>query len=118
MNKRSWLQDTLASLGNFTDRPLVVKEKGVKMKQNPYENAWAVVTDISNVAVDAYIKGIPVVTTSESIYSSCGTVGLSKIEKPIYGDRDALFNWLAYNQFSLKEIKSGIAKLVLEEIYG
>ena len=49
---------------------------------------------------------------------SCGNVGLEHIENPKVGDRELLFNWLAYNQFTLDEIESGEALSILSDIYG
>ena len=40
------------------------------------------------------------------------------LEHPLMGDREFLFNWLGYNQFTLKEMHSGLAIEILADIYG
>ncbi len=117
-NQKTWLESTILEIKKYSDRKIIIKNKNSLADIDYFKDAWAVVTDISNVAIDSYVRGIPVVATSQSVYSSIGSVGLSNIECPRIGDRELLFNWLAYNQFSLDEIRTGEATKILTHIYG
>ena len=66
-------------------------------------NAWALVTDHSNAAVDALSEGIPVIFTN-----SARILGnIEDIENPPMNRE--FFNNLAYQQWTLEEIRSGEA---------
>ena len=113
-----WLDIITTNLSRYTDRDVVIKEKSDD-STSAFDNAWAIITEESNVAIDAYNYGIPVFSMKPDIYTiSCGNVGLEHIENPKVGDRELLFNWLAYNQFTLDEIESGEALSILSDIYG
>ena len=112
-----WLDIVTYTLRQHTDRPLKVKQKNVD-DSSGFLDAWAVVTEESNVAIDAYNLGIPVFSLKPDIYSYCGNTDLKEIETPLIGDRTVLFNWLSYNQFHINEMKSGEAISILRDIYG
>ena len=113
-----WLDIITTNLSRYTDRDVVIKEKSDDSK-SAFDNAWAIITEESNVAIDAYNHGIPVFSMKPDVYTiCCGNVGLENIENPKVGDRELLFNWLAYNQFTLDEIESGEALSILSDIYG
>ena len=116
-NSFDWLDTVITNLSLYTDRPVKVKQK-TEDDKSVFENAWAVITEDSNVAVDAYNYGVPVFSMKEDIYTYYGNIGLEQIERPALFDRHLLFNWLAYNQFTLDEIKSGSALSILADLYG
>ena len=107
----------ISKLKLYTDRPILVKRKEDN-DNSFFKNAWCAITDQSNVAFDALNQGIPVITVKEELFSYAGCAGIENVDKPILGDREYLFNWLAYNQFTAKEMKTGFAVEMLSDIYG
>ena len=118
----NWLDHIILKLRKYTDRQLVISRKSNLPTTNPplmskYEqdieklplnlamnNAWAVVTDHSNAAIESIINGIPaVITNSQRRLGS-----IKNIENPTM-NRDFLKN-LAYQQWTIEEIISGQAK--------
>ena len=61
------------------------------------------VTHSSNIAVEAAISGIPVFVSSTSACEPIGLTDFSKIESPIYPDREAWLAHLSYSQFYFEE---------------
>ena len=72
-------------------------------------SAWVVVAFNSGVVVDSLINGIPVIQD----YQSRNIGSVQDVENPIM-DRSLLKN-LAYNQWTLEEMKSGKAWEELNE---
>lgn len=83
--------------------------------QDDLKDCWAVVAPASNISIEAIIAGIPVFCDNTSPTKEIGLQDYSKIENPIYPDRLPLLNSLAYCQFSINEVISGFAKLILEK---
>lgn len=115
-----WLETTLEALGKATDRPIVIRQKpqpgetAVPLK-TALKTAHALVTHSSNVAIEAACLGTPVFVNPASAAAPIGETDLSKIETPVYPDREPWLAHLAYNQFSLDEIRAGEAwRLLLE----
>ena len=106
-----WAEQTTAELRKHTDRPIKVRPKvpdGTLTEQ--LKDCWALVMPASNAGVDAAIAGVPVFSTYPSACSDIGLEDLSKIEYPIYPDnRWEWLKGLSYNQWTLKEMKSGFA---------
>ena len=132
-----WLRVTLKTLRKYTDRPLVVRAKmswsDVKPLYSMFvtdnttralpgslaadiEGAWALVTKSSNSAVEAAIAGVPVFCTDSCGASAVGLSDLREIESPrMDGNREKWAAILASNQWSLKEIREGLAWKMLNE---
>lgn len=105
-----WLAKTLDTLGQHTDRPIRVRRKGdVEPLAVALEDAHAVVTFQSNVAVDAVLAGVPVFVDPINAAAPVGRLDLSKIEEPLKGDREPWAWSLAYGQFTLREMEQGLA---------
>lgn len=106
-----WLKDTIARLRQNTDRPIFVRGKDAgRPLECHLENAHALVTAISNAAVQSVLFGVPVFTTHRCAASSMGLMDLEQIENPVYPD-DRL-RWgsvLASNQWTLDEMRRGMA---------
>ena len=89
------------------------------------EDAHCVIAYNSMVALEATLKGIPVITSE---HSCCTRVSFSLADfantvmpncfntEP--QNRQALLNWLAYNQWKMKEIEEGKAWVMLQENYS
>jgi hypothetical protein len=122
----NWLQETTAKIKKHSDRRIVVARRPAEWgleadnplnaTQNPLnvllENSWALVTDHSNAAMEAMIKGIPAIMTNpQRKFSS-----IEDIENPLL-DRSIL-NTLAYQQWKIEDIQSGQAWRELTEGFG
>ncbi len=91
----------------WTDRPVVVKEKQSDVPiGEALKDAWCLVTYSSNTAIDAILAGIPTVVLGPSAAEPVSW-GLSDIEVPHYPDIEPWLNWLAYQQWTLEEMKRG-----------
>ena len=109
-----WLQKTVTVLKEHTDRPLMVREKYSKGTiQEDLKDAHCLVTWTSNTSVDALLEGVPVFVPSVSQAAPVGCTDITKVETPVYPDREPWAWSLAYGQFTLKEIASGLAKEVV-----
>jgi len=109
--RNNWIYNVTEQLKKYTDRPIIISEK----TKNPFSilvnDAWVLITDHSNVQIDALIAGIPIITTSR--FRKIGHI--CDVENPIY-DRSWLKN-LAYKQWTLKQMESGQAWKELNELY-
>ena len=88
------------------DRPLAADLK----------DCHAVITHDSNIAVEAIMAGVPVFITGTSPAQVFGNVDLSTIAEPrIQGDRWEWLSILANNQWTLNEIRDGMANETLSK---
>lgn len=113
-----WTERTVAELKKYTDRPLVFRDKemqrsGRKLHQD-LKGAHCLVTHGSNAAVEAVIMGCPVFVDETSAASLVGLTDLSKIEEPIYPDRQPWCNSLAHSQWNEAEMCNGKMWRMLE----
>ena len=133
-NVEDWLQTTLETLKDNTDRQIDVREKpynptveidhvGATVKVDKptvnkgsinWKEYYAAVTYNSNTMVASLSNGVPVLCDADnSAAAPISETNFKKIESPLYGDRIALFSSLAYNNFSLKEMSNGTAWRIL-----
>jgi hypothetical protein len=98
-----WLRDIVAEIKKYTDREIVVSIKNETPLERVLPNAWALVTDHSNAGITALLEGVPTIFTNPA--RKLGEI--SEIENPPM-DRD-FFYGLAYQQWTLEEIRSGEA---------
>lgn len=117
ISPKEWARQTEAELRKYTDRPIVRKEKGGSVL-DVLRNAHACVSLSSVAEVEAAVFGVPVFTSVDSPAAQISEKDLSRIEHPIYPDRDAWLNTLSYSQFHLSEIRDGTAASILKELYG
>lgn len=104
----NWVQETAAYLRTITDRPVVIRDKDTKTPlQDELADAHILVAHGSIAAIEAVIMGCPVCVHPSCAASLVGITDLSKIEHPIYPDRQAWLNSLAYSQFNEKELVDG-----------
>ena len=128
ITKDEWVSQTVATIKQYTDRPVEVRERAAKRidriandtLQNALDNdVFALVTFNSVAAVESVFHGIPVFTLAPANAASpVAEQDLTKIENPYYADNDKLYAWachLSYGQFHVNELKSGRAKQYLEE---
>jgi hypothetical protein len=104
----SWIADTIDALARNTDRQLVIRDKETKRPlQSDLDGAHCLVTHASIAAVEAVILGCPVFVHADSAAALVGQTDLSKIEKPVYPDRQPWLNSLSYSQFNETELTDG-----------
>jgi len=106
IDPEKWLQSAVSEISNATDRPVQTKIKGQGNLEQALKNCWCMVTHSSNVAVDAIMNGVPAITLGESI---CESVSWSfeDIERPVWPEREWWLRGVAYNQWTLDEMRSG-----------
>jgi hypothetical protein len=128
LDLEEWLENTINTLKQYTDRPIVVRER-VKsridrvvtntLKEALDDDVHALVTFNSNSATEAVMYGYPAFTMSPTHAASPVTSNeLSRIENPYYPDKDKVHAWachLAYGQFHNNELKDGSAFRILNE---
>lgn len=103
-----WTDVTLNIISKITDRQIVIRCKESKRSlQADLENAHALVAHGSNAAVEAVILGCPVFVDAVSAASLVGETDLTKIETPVYPDRDAWLRALSYSHFDEQELVNG-----------
>lgn len=115
----NWLDETLARLRLETDRPIVIRAKPragepfVPLRE-ALQNAHALVTHSSNVAIEAACLGTPVFVSPTSAAAPIGLTDIGMIEAPRYPKRDGWLAHLAYSQFTLEEFASGEAWNIMQ----
>jgi len=114
-----WIMDVVRQVAKVSSRNIVVRFKAQADKrplQQDLHDAWAVVVYNSNAAVEALQAGVPVfVTCPWASTASMGLSDLSKISEPYYPVDRVKFLWaLAYRQWTLQEIASGVAWKALQ----
>jgi hypothetical protein len=114
-----WLQTTLTTLRLATDRPIIVREKPKPGRAflplaQALEDAHALVTHSSNVAIEAVCLGTPVFVSPTSAAAPIGQTNLDLIETPRFPSRGDWLNHLAFSQYSLAEIQNGTAWEILK----
>ena len=109
-NIGSWVDDTIKTLKQYTDRPIKVRDKkSSRPLKEEIQNAYAVVSHNSAVVVDAVLNGVPVFCDKMNMGVPIGLTDFSKIEQPIKPDRQKWIDSLLANQFTMTEIKNGTA---------
>lgn len=115
-----WTEAIVAQLASITDRPVRVHWK-TQVSSRPLvvdlPTAWMVVTFSSAAAIEALMAGVPVCTLAPwAATARMGITDLTQVESPVYPDDREPFLWtLAANQWTLEEIRSGIAWRALQE---
>lgn len=120
-----WERKTIETIRKYTRRPIIYRPKPSWKRARPIQgvgyspstvsidhalrNCYAVVTHHSNVAVDALVLGIPVFCW-KGVAMPMASQDLSQIETPFFpSDRQQWINDVAYCQWSIEEMKRGIA---------
>jgi hypothetical protein len=119
INKEQWIDDIKSQILMMTDRPIRVRDKNDNNTPVEYDldNAHAVVTYNSNIAINGLIRGIPAFILDKTWQ----TPSLYFLEdKERFIDRETLFHFLSYCQFTLEEFRTGRAWEISQQIqkYG
>lgn len=107
-----WLEDVTRAIKLNTDRRIVVRGRLAPHKtalESDLRGCFALVTFMSNAAVEALLAGVPVVCTGPCAARSMGISDPAKIEGVIRpgGRRQWAYN-LAANQWTLEEMAAGM----------
>ena len=116
---QAWLDDVMATLVEHSVRPIRIRRKPLrrreKRRQLPLaadlDDAWAVVTHSSKVAIEAVLGGIPAFVTDPCAARAMASSDVGRIESPHYpaGRAEWAFN-LAANQWTIEEIAAGVPR--------
>jgi lipopolysaccharide biosynthesis glycosyltransferase len=123
MDLIEWLENTVAEIKQHTDRPIVIREKqprSVRVNTDTIQMALeqdvhCMVTFNSIAAVESLMNGKPVFTigpTSTNAAEPLSNKNLKDIDNPFIPSLDEVYNLccnLAYQQFTVKEMRNGIA---------
>ena len=128
IDKDAWVQQTVATIKQHTDRPVEVRERAAKridriatdtLQSALNNDVFALVTFNSVSAVESIFHGIPAFTLAPTNAASPVSLqDLSKIDQPYYADQDKLHAWachLAYGQVHVDEMKTVSAFEIFNE---
>ena len=127
IDRDRWVEDTIKTLKNYTDREIIVRDKGKRHervgegsvpKYLIKEKIYATVTYQSIAAIESVCVGVPAFTMQKTAADSVTSQDLSKIESPFYPSRHQVEkwqHWLAYCQYHIKELGSGEAVRIMKE---
>lgn len=106
-----WAREQLSI---YTDRPVRVRERsaagGMVSLAEDLQGCHALVTFMSNAAVEAAVLGVPVFVLGPAAGRAIGLSDLAHIERPDYPDtRPEFVCTLASQQWTLDEIRAGDA---------
>ena len=127
IDKEEWLKETVDTIKQYTDRPIVVRERA-KLRADRIttntlaealaDDVFALVTYNSVAATESVFLGIPTFTLAPNAAGPVASQDLSKIETPNYADSDLIYKWachLAYGQFHVNEMKTGSVWRIINE---
>lgn len=105
-----WLDNVVDRTKRHTDRNIVIRPKPKPGQGTPIDkdlqDAHCIITHSSNVAVDALLMGVPVLTLGESSANGISW-SFENIESPVWPDREPWLFELCYRQFTLNELRRG-----------
>jgi hypothetical protein len=121
-----WLKTTIDTIQQYTDRPIITrikKGRAERVTTDTMEIALSkdihcLVTFNSIAATEALLLGKPAFTLGPNAAQSLCLSDLSKIENPYIPTLDEVHHWachLAYAQFTVDEMRSGLAWSIVSE---
>ena len=119
ISQEEWIKTAIQEISKYTDREIRLRNKprpGNKWWntdiKDDLKDCYALVTNYSLSAFDALLNYIPVFAEANSVMGPVTSRDISKIEKPLRPGRKTMEEWLKFvseNQFTLKEMASGVA---------
>lgn len=117
-SQRQWIMNAALDIKQHTNREINLRLKpkgGSNKSKNPvtqaFNDTYAVLTNMSMIAFDALVRGIPVICDKKHVCSEIAETDYSKVEKLKPINRDNLYRWackIANQQFTLEEIYKGV----------
>lgn len=124
-DRQQWIDSTIATIKQHTDRPIVIREKAGRQERTNdtiydafEQDVHAVVCYNSIAAVEAVAAGIPAFALAPTAAEPVASNDLTQIDNPRRPDPELVMSWLssvAYGQFSLDEIITGRAWHLVQE---
>lgn len=128
IDRDKWVEETITEIKKYTDRKIIIRDKAGRVQrvgdnsvpvQLVREQIHCLVTYNSIAAVEAISTGVPAIATAPGATDALCTKNISDIESPFYPDEEKVIgwqNWLAYCQYTPKEMNNGTAIALVEEI--
>jgi len=128
IDRDEWVEETIIEIKKHTDRQIIIRDKAGRVErvgnnsvpiQLVNERIHCLVTYNSIAAVEAISTGVPAIATAPGAADALCTKNISDIESPYYPDEEKVIawqNWLAYCQYTPKEMNNGTAIALIEEI--
>ena len=123
--KKPWLESTIETIKKYTDREIIIREKGSRSERQHNsiydaldQGVFATVAFNSIAAIESIAYGVPAFVTVPCAASPLALNDLSKIETPRYPDQTLIEQHcysLAYGQFTHEEIVNGTAWKILNK---
>ena len=113
-----WEEQTLKTIKKHTKKPIKIRTKEDKTPlEKDLENAYCTVSYQSTVVVQSIINGVPSFCANESMGVPVSLTDMTQIKDPLYTpEREYWIDSLLANQFTLEEIKSGLAKETVDRM--
>ena len=113
-----WEEQTLKTIKKHTRKPIKIRTKEDKTPlEKDLENAYCTVSYQSTVVVQSIINGVPSFCANESMGVPVSLTDMTQIKDPLYTpEREYWIDSLLANQFTLEEIKSGLAKETVDRM--
>lgn len=128
IDQQQWINDTVNTIRQHTDRPIRIRERSASRRErvdtvtsfeSELPRAWAVVTYNSIAATEAVIAGVPAFVMAPcNAAMPVSNCDLAAIDQPWFPDSDQVHAWachLAYGQFHITELTTGVAHRILQE---
>lgn len=105
----NWAQETMGQIARASGRPVNIRTKGDgRPIEEDFKNCHCVITHSSNIALDALRNGVPAICLGRHPVAGWNSLGVKDIEADLTAyDREALFNFLSWQQYNLMEIAEG-----------
>jgi hypothetical protein len=121
-----WVQQVTKELKNYTDRPIEVRLKPSRADRTSSDTMQAALADDvhclvtfnSIAAIEALMEGKPAIVLGQNAASVVAETSLANVEKPRKPNRDEMDAYmanLAYQQFTVPELRSGFAWKIVNE---
>jgi len=123
----AWIEQTVATIKKYTDRPVYIRDRNPDPRFRAHntfgdrikDNVHAVVTFNSVAATESILTGVPVFVLAPcNAAIPVSNTDLAQIDNPWFPSRDQVYAWashLAYGQFHIDELASGVADQILKE---
>lgn len=127
IDRDKWLEETLETLKKYTDRKIIIRDKGLRSArvgdnsiaaQCARDGVWSVVTYQSIAAIEAIHYGIPAFTLAPTATQDLANTDLKYIESPMYPNEhkfQKFLHFLAYCQYTPGELANGTAFNIIKE---
>ena len=128
IDRDRWVADTVAEIQKHTDRQIIIRDKGLRRErlgdnsvpaQLIRDQVHCLVTYNSIAATEAISTGVPAIALAPGAADELCTKKISDIENPYYPDEEKVIawqNWLAYCNYTTRELENGTALGIIEEL--